>query len=323
MGSVLRHSVGLALVVLLLAACGGGSAATPTAAAPVSTPLPASVSPSAPTSVAATSSAPSPTTTPAPTLLVVPMTYTGTTDGGGTVSFTLSPDGAKVTAFDAKWPACPQGTFHVNFANLGITVVAISAGKFTFGAPTFATITGQLLANRTAEGTLTDACKGVKPRTWHATGTATPAASAAPAGPPATAAASGTFKTGKAAVKVTFSGTVLSLAEPLGSGEVGGNRLSASWDDRVKGGGLIGTQLKLELPAVSGTYANSTGGFEGVFITIKHLAIASETDEQPSQSCHVVIDPTSTGGIAGTLDCTGTSPTQGSYKVRGTFSVEP
>ena len=171
------------------------------------------------------------------------------------MSFTLSPDGAKVTAFDATWPACPQGTFHVNFANLGITVVAISAGKFTFGVPTFATITGQLLANRTAEGTLTDACKGAKPLAWHATGTATAAASAAPASPPAMAVASATFKTGKASVKVTSPGTVLSLNEPLGSGEVGGNRLSASWDDRAKGGGPIGTQLKLELPPVSGTYA--------------------------------------------------------------------
>lgn len=252
------------------------------------------------------------------------MTYTGTTDGGGTVSFTLSPDGAKVTAFDVKWPACPQGTYHVNFANLGITAVAVSAGKFTFGDPTFATITGQLLANGMAEGALADACKGSKPRAWHATGTATAAVSPAPASPPTMAVASATFKTGKASVKVTSPGTVLSLNELLGSGEVGGNRLSASWDDRAKGGGgLIGSQLKLDLPPVSGTYAN-TFGLGGVFILIKHLAVADETgDPGSSQSCHVVIDPTSTGGIAGLLDCTGTSPSLGSYKVTGTFSAEP
>ena len=121
---------------------------------------------------------------------------------------------------------------------------------------------------------------------------------------------------------MTSSGTVLSLAQLLGEGQVGGNQLSASWDDRAKGGGLIGSQLKLALPAATGTYEN-TGGFEGVFITIKHLSVASETDEGTSQSCHVVIDPTSTGGIAGTLDCTGTSPTLGSYRVTGTFSAEP
>ncbi|MHB8399680.1 MAG: hypothetical protein ACYDCI_12245 [Candidatus Limnocylindrales bacterium] len=239
------------------------------------------------------------------------------------MAFALSPDGAKVTSFDATFPACIGGTFHVSLLNLGVPQPMVSAGKFTFGDPTFATVTGQLLANGMAEGTVADACESSKPRAWHATGTATAAASAVPASPPAMAAASATFKTGKAAVKVTSSGTVLSLNEPLGSGQVGGNRLSASWDDRAKGGGLIGSQLKLELPAVSGTYAN-TGGFDGVFITIKNLAIASETgDAGSSQSCRVVIHPTSKGGIAGTLDCTGTSGALGSYKVQGTFSAEP
>jgi hypothetical protein len=250
------------------------------------------------------------------------MTYTGTIDGGGTVAFTLSPDGAKVTAFDTTFPACDQGTGHASLLNLGVPQPTVTAGKFTFGDTSLATITGQLLANGKAEGTVVAGCKGAKPLAWHATGTATAAASAAPASPPAMAVASATFKTGKASVKVTSPGTVLSLNEPLGSGEVGGNRLSASWDDRAKGGGLIRTQLKLELPPVSGTYAN-TFGLGGVFITIKHLAVADELDEGSSQSCHVVIDPTSTGGIAGTLDCTGTSRSLGSYKVAGTFSAEP
>ncbi len=306
---------------LLVSGCSGAASPSPSAAPPS---VAASASASAVESVAATAPTPSPSALQAPTPLLVPLTYAGSVDGGGAVTFTLSPDGAKVSAFDATFPlACEAGTLHVSLDNLLIPPPTVSAGKFAFGDPTFAMITGQLLSNSMAEGTVGDTCQGAKPRAWHATGTAAAASSAAPASPPASGVASATFKTGKASVKVTSSGTVLSLAQPLGEGQVGGNELSASWDDRVKGGGLIGTQLKLELPAVSGTYAN-TGGFQGVFITIKNLAIADEMgDAGTSQSCHVVIDPTSTGGIAGTLDCTGTSRSLGSYKVTGTFSAEP
>ena len=98
---------------------------------------------------------------------------------------------------------------------------------------------------------------------------------------------------------------------------------SASWDDRATGGGLESSWLKLELPGfVSAFYTNSP--LKGVEFAIEHLAFGDLVQNPPAdQTCSIVITRTATGGMAGTLDCSGSGGSTGPYHAQGTFSAEP
>lgn len=162
-------------------------------------------------------------------------------------------------------------------------------------------------------------------------GTPTPAA-ASPTNSPATQIIA--FKTGTATVSVTIGSAKGTMTAPLvevirpDQSAAGGYFLGY----RVVMADAIRDYLELSLPGLtSGTFVNS-GGKKYVNIGIGGIVWTTPSSKvdgwstQGLDSCAVVINATPTGGISGTIDCTGdvhSGADKVPYHAQGTFTAEP